>query len=91
MHNEVEQDRNEHNTPENTSLIITRMPLIFNDKECQVINFTDITTYKRLEQEEETNRLLTTLNETVHHSMIGPLKSNLGSSMRLFRKLKNKT
>lgn len=73
---------------ESTSLIVTRMPLIFNNLECQVINFTDITTYKRLEKQEQTNSLLKTLNMTVHHSMIGPLKSNLALSMRLIRNLK---
>lgn len=73
---------------ETKSLIVTRMPLIFNDVECQVINFTDITTYKRLEKQEQTNSLLKTLMMTVHHSMIGPLKSNLALSMRLIRNLK---
>ena len=73
---------------ESTSLIVTRMPLIFNNLECQVINFTDITTYKRLEKQEQTNSLLKMLNMTVHHSMISPLKSNLAMSMRLIRNLK---
>ena len=67
------------------------MPLLFNGKECQVINFTDITTYKRLKYEEEMNRMLKTLNSTVHHEMIAPLKSNLELSMRLIRKLKDKS
>ena len=30
------------------TIIVKRMDLIYNDKECQVLNFTDITTYKRL-------------------------------------------
>ena len=73
---------------ETKSLIVTRMPLIFNNNKCQVINFSDITTYKRLEKQEQTNSLLKTLMMTVHHSMIGPLKSNLALSMRLIRNLK---
>ena len=31
-------------------LIIKRMDLTFNDSECQILNFTDITTYKMLKQ-----------------------------------------
>ena len=40
------------------TIIVKRMNLKFNNKDCEVINFTDITTYKRLKHEEETNRLL---------------------------------
>ena len=65
-----------------------RMDMTFNDKDCQVLNFTDITTYKRLKHEEETNRLLKTLNTSVHHEMLAPLKANLEISMRLLKQLK---
>ena len=67
------------------------MPLIFNNKECQVINFTDISTYKKLKQEEETTHLLKTVNTSVHHEMIAPLKTNMEMSARLHRGLKNKS
>ena len=33
------------------TVIVNRMKFIFNEKECAVINFTDITAYKRLEKE----------------------------------------
>ena len=67
-----------------------RVGLIFNDKECQVLNFTDITAYKNLEEEKETSRLLKTLNESVHHEMIGPLKTNVDICKRLAASLPNK-
>ena len=52
-----------------------------------MINFTDITAYKRLKQEEETNRLLKTLNTSVHHEMLAPLKANVDISERLVKSL----
>ena len=68
---------------------MNRMEMTFNEKECWVINFTDITAYKRLKQEEETTRLLKTLNASVHHEMITPLKANVEISERLVRCLEN--
>ena len=44
------------------TIIVKRMDLTFNEIECQVLNFTDITAYKRLKQEEEKNRLLKVVN-----------------------------
>ena len=67
------------------SLIVKRMDLIFNDQECQVLNFNDITTYKRLKKEEETSRLLKTLNASVHHEMLGPLSTNVEIAKRLIQ------
>ena len=64
------------------------MDLIFNGKECQILNFTDLTTYRRLEQEKEANNLLKTLNASVHHEMIAPLKGNIELLMRLLKGLK---
>ena len=53
------------------------MKLSFNEVECRVINFTDITSYIRLKHEEEVNNLLKTLNASVHHEMVVPLKVNI--------------
>ena len=64
---------------------MNRMEMTFNEKECWVINFTDITAYKRLKLEEETTRLLKTLNASVHHEMITPLRANVDISERLVR------
>lgn len=46
------------------------MSMSFNDKECQVLNFTDITTQKRLKHEEEKSRLLETLNLVKMHHVV---------------------
>ena len=59
------------------------MELIFDNVECSVINFTDITRYKKLKQQEEINNLLKTLNASVHHEMAVPLKVNVELSQRL--------
>ena len=64
------------------------MNITFNNKECQVLNFTDITTQKRLKLEEEKSRMLTILNTTVHHEMLGPLTANVDLSERLIRDLR---
>ena len=64
--------------------------MMFNDINCQVLNFTDITTYKLLKQEEETSRLLQALNASAHHEMLGPLKTNVEFSTRLVNLLRDK-
>ena len=54
-----------------------------------MINFSEITAYKRLEQEEEMNRILRTLNTSVHHEMLAPLKANVDIAKRMINLLKN--
>ena len=58
-------------------IIVKRFDLIINEKECLVLNLTDITAYQRLKNEREKNSLLSALNTSVHHEMIGPLKINV--------------
>ena len=65
------------------------MKLHFNEVESRVINFTDITSYKRLKHEEEINNLLKTLNASVHHEMVVPLKVNIDMAERLKSSLDN--
>ena len=65
------------------------MDLFFDEKECQIINFTDLTAYKMLQKEEDTNRLLKTLNASVHHEMLVPTKTMIDISKHLIKKLKN--
>ena len=72
------------------TLIVKRVEMTFNEINCQMFNFTDITTYKLLKQEEETSRLLQALNTSAHHEMLGPLKTNIDISTRLVKKLKDK-
>ena len=64
------------------------MFLYFNEVECVVINFTDISTYQRLKIQEENNNLLKTLNASVHHEMVVPLKVNIEMAERLKKSLK---
>ena len=54
-------------------LLVHRMDLHFNDQECQVLKFTDITLFEKLKKEKETTRLLKTLTACVSHDMIAPL------------------
>ena len=67
MHTD-EEDRENDKT-----IIVKRIEMIFNDKECLVLNFTDITPYKSLTQEKERSLLLKTLNASVHDEMKSPL------------------
>ena len=69
------------------TIIVSRMNLNFNEEECVVINFTDISTYQRLKIQEENNNLLKTLNASVHHEMVVPLKVNIEMAMRLKKSL----
>ena len=69
------------------TIIVKRMNLTYNETECQVLNFADITSYKRLKQEEERNRLLRMLNTSVHHEMVAPLRANVDISERLVTRL----
>ena len=63
------------------------MSLYLNDEPCVVISFTDISTYQRLKHEEEVNNLLKTLNASVHHEMLVPLKVNVEMAQRLKKSL----
>ena len=80
-----ESDQQEQQQPK--TLIVKRMQLLFDDVKSKVINFTDITGYKQLKQQQEVNNLLKTLNTTVHHEMVVPLKVNVELSNRLINQL----
>ena len=75
-------------TKQDRTVILKRNDLIIDEKECQVVNFIDISTYKRLKQEKVNNELLRTLNTTVHHEMLAPLRANVEICKRLLIKLK---
>ena len=68
---------------------MTRTKLSFNDKDCVVLSFQDITDIKRLKSEKGKNKLMTALYSSVHHEMIGPLKSNENAALTLIRTLKD--
>ena len=59
------------------TILVRRMSLNFNDCECQVINFTDISAQKSLIHEKGRSKMLSVLNTSVHHEMLGPLKTNV--------------
>lgn len=82
-----EEDKEDQGSGDRT-IIVRRMDMIFNEQECQVLNFADITAYKRLKQEEEMNRLLKLLNTSVHHEMLAPLKANVDIAERLIKNLR---
>ena len=69
------------------TIVVKRMDLIFNEKECQVFNFTDMTMYLQLKREEDKNKFLNALNMSVHHEMLAPLKTNVEASSHLIRSL----
>ena len=71
------------------TLIVKRMDFMFDEKECQIINITDISAYIKLEKTQTTNKLLKTLNTSVHHEMLTPLKTIIEISERLVTKFKN--
>ena len=71
------------------TIIVKRINFIFDEKECQLINFTDVTAYTKLQKEEDTNRLLKTLNTSVHHEMLVPIKTMIEIAERLIKKFKS--
>ena len=70
-------DSMENEDGKNKTVVVKRSRLTFNEKECVVLNFTEITTQKRLKREVEKCNLLTTLCTSVHHEMLSPLKTNV--------------
>ena len=65
------------NDEDEKTLIVERNEMFIKERQCQVVNFIDITAYKKLEQEKENYSLLKTLNTTVHHEMLAPLHTNV--------------
>ena len=59
------------------------MKIIFNGNESQLLTFTDTTIHKRLELQEHKNQLLTTMNASMHHEMLTPLKVTIQIAERL--------
>ena len=71
------------------TVIIKRNDLLIDEKECQVVSFIDITTYKMLQKEKERSELLKTMNTTVHHEMLSPLHANVVICRKLIAQLEN--
>ena len=64
-------------------IIVSRMQIVFNGKESQLLTLTDISIYKRLEDQENKNRFLTTMNAQMHHEILTPLKVNIQIAEKL--------
>ena len=86
---EVKKDQGPDQAPSLMTIIVKRINFIFDEKECQLINFTDVTAYTKLQKEEDTNRLLKTLNTSVHHEMLVPIKTMIEIAERLIKKFKS--
>ena len=71
------------------TFIVKRVSVSFNDTECQVLNFRDITPFKQLKQEQDVSNLHKSLSASVHHEMIGPLRSNVQLAESLVESLTN--
>ena len=69
------------------TLIAKRLSLNFQDQDCVMINFADITATNRLKQVEENNKRITTLSTSIHHEMLVPLNSNVEFAESLFNHL----
>ena len=90
LKDKIETDVESEGEFHDLTLIVKRTKLRFNDKECIVLNFQDITTYKKLKYEEDKGKLLSTLCSSVHHEMISPLKSIVSITVHLIRKLQDR-
>ena len=80
-------DSNEEDSKAEKTIIVKRMDFIFQEKECQIINITDLTAYIKLQKEENTTKLLKTLNASVHHELLTPVKTMIEISQRLIKKM----
>jgi len=90
MLDEVIDNKEDHTSAyHDSTLIVKRTNLLFSGRECVVLNFEDITSIKKLKKEEEKSKMMSILYSSVHHEMIGPLKSNEEAAVRLIRGLKD--
>ena len=76
------QDEGEEQA-EDQILLVKRINITFDNQECQMLNFTNITNFHKLKKEEETTKLLKALNTSVHHEMLTPLSTNVMIADRL--------
>ena len=80
-----EEQANEAQVNETKTLIVKRLDLTFDNKQCQLITFSDITAYKNLEKEKKTTEMLKMVNWSVSHEMLGPLNTNVQLALLLLK------
>ena len=68
---------------------LKRTDMIYNNTNCHVLNFLDMTSQYSLERSEEKCRLMKLQNTTIHHEMIAPLKAQIDISTCLYENLKS--
>ena len=76
---------------EDKTIIVKRTDLEYDDEECQVLNFADITAFELLRKREETVQHMKDINASVHHEMMGPLSASSNISKRLLKVVTNAT
>ena len=64
-------------------ITVTRMKIFFEGKESELLTFIDMTVHKRLQTQEIKNELLITLNASMHHEIVTPIKVNIEMAERL--------
>ena len=57
--------------------------MVYNNIDCHVLNFQDMTSYFGLQRQQEKYRLIKMLNTSIHHEMIAPLKAIMDISLHL--------
>ena len=70
-------DNRERQAKSDRLVIVTQIKMDFDGKESQLLTFNDMTVYKRLQVEENKNRQLKSLNASMQHEILTPLKINL--------------
>ena len=61
----------------------------FNNFDCSLVTFTNISLYKQLKQQEEMSGILATLNASIHHEMLTPLGNNVQVATELQKQIKD--
>ena len=64
---------------------------MFNDEECKVVAFRDVTEVQRIAKIEETNKLLNLLTSSVTHEMLTPLRCIVSMCAQLLKELESST
>ena len=69
--------------------LVKRINILFDDNDCQMLNFTNITTFHKYKKEQEKSKLLQALNTSIHHEMLVPLGTNVMIADRLLEAMES--
>ena len=75
--------QNEKKDIHDQSLIVNRVPIRFDGRDCRLLTFTNLTSYKKLKEQEEMAQRIETMNASIHHEMLTPLAINVEVADRL--------